>query len=171
MAEIQPKGDSGGKGGKKRAKKMSTKIDMTPMVDLAFLLLTFFMLTTTFAKPNVMQLTMPVKEKNPEEQTVLKASDAFTIIMGEKDKLYYYEGLLDENVKPQLKLSDYSADGIRKILLARQRQNPKTVVRQTRQYLLILKSGLMICMFDAAYTYIYETVKDARRCVNTYPGN
>jgi hypothetical protein len=51
------------------------------------------------------------------------------------------------------------------------RQNPKTVVRQTRQYLLILKSGLMICMFDAAYTYIYETVKDARRCVNTYPGN
>ena len=51
MAEIQPKGDGGGKGGKKRAKKMSTKIDMTPLVDLAFLLLTFFMLTTTFNKP------------------------------------------------------------------------------------------------------------------------
>ena len=101
---------------------------MTPMVDLAFLLLTFFILTASFNKPNVMQLTMPVKEKNPEEQTVLKASDAFTIIMGEKDKLYYYEGLLDESVKPELKLSDYSADGIRKILLARQRQNPKTVV-------------------------------------------
>jgi len=128
MAEIQQNSGGGGKGGKKRAKKMSTRIDMTPMVDLAFLLLTFFILTASFNKPNVMQLTMPVKEKNPEEQTVLKASDAFTIIMGEKDKLYYYEGLLDESVKPELKLSDYSADGIRKVLLARQRQNPKTVV-------------------------------------------
>ncbi|MBD2713875.1 biopolymer transporter ExbD [Microvirga sp. STR05] len=127
MAEIQQQADSG-KGGKKRAKKMSTKIDMTPMVDLAFLLLTFFMLTTTFNKPNVMQLTMPVKEKNPEDQSQIKASDAFTIVMGEANKLYYYEGLLADDVKPELKLSDYSADGIRKVLLARQRQNPKTVV-------------------------------------------
>ncbi|QNH61887.1 ExbD/TolR family protein [Hymenobacter sediminicola] len=127
MAEIQQQADSG-KGGKKRAKKMSTKIDMTPMVDLAFLLLTFFMLTTTFNKPNVMQLTMPVKEKNPDEQSQIKASDAFTIVMGEANKLYYYEGLLADDVKPELKLSNYSADGIRKVLLARQRQNPKTVV-------------------------------------------
>ena len=91
MAEIQQKGDSGGKGGKKRAKKASTKIDMTPMVDLAFLLLTFFMLTTTFAKPNVMQLTMPVKEKNPnpEEQTKIKASQAVTVILAPDDKIFY----------------------------------------------------------------------------------
>ena len=127
MAEIQQQADSG-KGGKKRAKKMSTKIDMTPMVDLAFLLLTFFMLTSTFNKPNVMQLTMPVKEKNPEEQSQIKASDAFTIIMGEANKLYYYEGLLAADVKPELKVSDYSAEGIRKVLLERQRRNPKTVI-------------------------------------------
>src|SRR4028119_1861504 len=127
MAEIQQQADSG-KGGKKRAKKMSTKIDMTPMVDLAFLLLTFFMLTTTFNKPNVMQLTMPVKEKNPEEQSQIKASDAFTIIMGEANKLYYYEGLLAADVKPELKVSDYSAEGIRKVLLERQTRNPKTVI-------------------------------------------
>jgi len=127
MAEIQQQADSG-KGGKKRAKKMSTKIDMTPMVDLAFLLLTFFMLTSTFNKPNVMQLTMPVKEKNPEEQSQIKASDAFTIIMGEANKLYYYEGLLAADVKPELKVSDYSAEGIRKVLLERQTRNPKTVI-------------------------------------------
>jgi biopolymer transport protein ExbD len=127
MAEIQQQADSG-KGGKKRAKKMSTKIDMTPMVDLAFLLLTFFMLTSTFNKPNVMQLTMPVKEKNPEEQSQIKASDAFTIIMGEANKLYYYEGLLAADVKPELKVSDYSAEGIRKVLLERRRRNPKTVI-------------------------------------------
>lgn len=127
MAEIQQQADSG-KGGKKRAKKMSTKIDMTPMVDLAFLLLTFFMLTTTFNKPNVMQLTMPVKEKNPEEQSQIKASNAFTILMGENNKVYFYDGLLADDVKPELKLTNYSADGIRKELLARRRNSELVVL-------------------------------------------
>ena len=126
MAEIQQQADSG-KGGKKRAKKMSTKIDMTPMVDLAFLLLTFFMLTTTFNKPNVMQLTMPVKEKDKTQQSEIKASNAFTILMGEANKVYFYDGLLADDVKPELKLTSYSADGIRKELLSR-RRNPELVV-------------------------------------------
>jgi biopolymer transport protein ExbD len=129
MAEIQQQGDSGGKGGKKRAKKMSTKIDMTPMVDLAFLLLTFFMLTTTFAKPNVMQITMPVPpEPNDPEPLALKASEAFTVVLGPKDKVYYYEGLVDATSKPELKLTDYSSNGIRKALLERHARVPKTTV-------------------------------------------
>jgi biopolymer transport protein ExbD len=134
MGEIQQQGGDSGKGGKKRAKKMSTKIDMTPMVDLAFLLLTFFMLTTTFAKPNVMQLTMPVKEKNPnpEEQTKIKASQAVTIILGAEDKVYYYFGLhqpKDPSVpKVELKVTDYSQNGIRKVLLDRQRQQPEPII-------------------------------------------
>ncbi|RAK64125.1 ExbD/TolR family protein [Hymenobacter edaphi] len=126
MAEIQQKDSGGGKGGKKRAKKMSTKIDMTPMVDLAFLLLTFFMLTTTFAKPKVMQISMPVKPKPEDEQQELKASDAFTVLLGENNKLYYYEGLVSE--KPQLQLSTYSADGIRQVLVNRRARRPSTVV-------------------------------------------
>ncbi|MCC3155699.1 biopolymer transporter ExbD [Hymenobacter sp. 15J16-1T3B] len=125
MAEIQQQADSG-KGGKKRAKKMSTKIDMTPMVDLAFLLLTFFMLTTTFAKPKVMQISMPVKPKPEDEQQELKASDAFTVLLGENNKLYYYEGLVTD--KPQLQLSSYSAEGIRKTLVDRRARRPTTVV-------------------------------------------
>lgn len=132
MAEIQPKGDSGGKGGKKRAKKMSTKIDMTPMVDLAFLLLTFFMLTTTFAKPNVMQLTMPVKKTDDVEDTKIKASQAMTILLGKDNKAYYYFGLNTPNdptvQKPELKVTNYSADGIRKVLLDRQRQRPEPII-------------------------------------------
>lgn len=128
MAEIQGKADSGGKGGKKRAKKMSTKIDMTPMVDLAFLLLTFFMLTTTFAKPNVMQLTMPVKEKNEDEQTKLKESEAFTIIMGENNKVYYYAGMNSAESKADLKVTNYGPNGIRQAILDRQRVQPKTVI-------------------------------------------
>jgi biopolymer transport protein ExbD len=129
MAEIQQQADSGGgKGGKKRAKKMSTKIDMTPMVDLAFLLLTFFMLTTTFNKPNVMAVTMPVKPKKEDPESQLKASNAFTVILGESNKVYYYEGLIDNDVKPELKVTNYGATGIRQALLQRMRANPNTVV-------------------------------------------
>ena len=132
MSEIQGKADSGGKGGKKRAKKMSTKIDMTPMVDLAFLLLTFFMLTTTFAKPNVMQLTMPVKQNKEDEETKIKASQAMTIVLGKDNKAYYYFGLNTPNDKtvqvPELKVTNFSANGIRQVLLTRQRQQPEPII-------------------------------------------
>ncbi|MBF9255251.1 biopolymer transporter ExbD [Pontibacter sp. 172403-2] len=115
MAEVQQQADSG-KGGKKRAKKMSTKIDMTPMVDLAFLLLTFFMLTTTFAKPQTMEINMPVKDVPKEEQIVLKASNAMTIILGDNDRIFYYFGLGDPAENPELIETDYSDSGIRDVL-------------------------------------------------------
>src|SRR5687768_3200774 len=123
MAEIQPKGDGGGKGGKKRAKKMSTKIDMTPMVDLAFLLITFFMLTTTFNKPQTMEVNMPDKTKD-EKKTDLKESKAMTIILGEENKVYYYMGIQN----PIVELTDYSDEGIRKILLQKNREIQGLVV-------------------------------------------
>ncbi|MEJ8803580.1 ExbD/TolR family protein [Pontibacter sp. H249] len=128
MAEVQEKADSG-KGGKKRAKKMSVHLDMTPMVDLAFLLLTFFMLTTTFSKPQTMEINMPVKEESPEDQMPLKASNALTIIVGENDKLFYYFGLGDPADNPEVLESDYSANGIRKVLLSpRVKSNDKMTV-------------------------------------------
>jgi len=117
MAEVQQQADSG-KGGKKRAKKMSTKIDMTPMVDLAFLLLTFFMLTTTFSKPQTMEINMPVKPENEDEQIALKASNAMTIVLGDEDRVFYYFGLGDPAENPEVIESDYSANGIRKVLLS-----------------------------------------------------
>mgnify|MGYP002777002128 CR=1 FL=1 len=126
MAEIQEKGGGGGK--KKGPKKQSTKIDMTPMVDLAFLLLTFFMLTTTFAKPNVMQISMPVPPEKEEEQPPLKASNALTVILGPNDKVFYYDGLVREGeAVPELVTTDYSANGIRKHLKERN-TNPKLFV-------------------------------------------
>lgn len=127
MAEIQEKGGDSGKGGKKRAKRSSTKIDMTPLVDLAALLITFFMLTTTFNKPQTMEINMPVKDVDPEEQIALKASNAMTIILGEDDNLYYYFGLAEDN--PQIVESSYAADGIRKVLVSpRVKSNDKMTV-------------------------------------------
>ncbi|WP_242923731.1 ExbD/TolR family protein [Pontibacter liquoris] len=95
---------------------MSTKIDMTPMVDLAFLLLTFFMLTTTFAKPQTMEINMPVKPDKEEEQIELKASNAMTIILAKDDKIFYYYGLGNPADNPEVVESDYSSNGIRKVL-------------------------------------------------------
>jgi biopolymer transport protein ExbD len=111
MAEIESGGGSRKKGAKVRSKKASTKVDMTPMVDLAFLLITFFMLTTTLNKPQALQVNMPDKndkEKKPE----IAESKAMTIILGENDKIYWYTGVKEPNVST----TDYSAEGIRHVL-------------------------------------------------------
>lgn len=95
MASIDTGGgDSGHKKGPgvKKAKKLSTRIDMTPMVDLGFLLITFFIFTATMSTPNTMRLIMPKDEKNPEDQTEVKESGALTILMGKGNGVYYYEG-------------------------------------------------------------------------------
>ncbi len=116
MADVQTGGDGGGKGkhGKKRAKKASTRIDMTPMVDLAFLLLTFFVLTSTFSKPTTMEIIMPVKDDN--DTAKIKVKKVVTFLLAENDKIYYYQGVLDSTVA----MNETSYDdtkGVRKILL------------------------------------------------------
>jgi biopolymer transport protein ExbD len=125
MAEIQGGGGGRGhkKGGKVRAKKQSTKVDMTPMVDLAFLLLTFFILTSTFNKPKTMEVTMPDKVQNEEEQTKINENDILNLVLAEDDKIYYWTGLT-----PPAEVTNYSKDGVRKLLLQRMKENPKMMV-------------------------------------------
>lgn len=121
MAEIAEDGGGGhGKGGKKRAKKQSTKIDMTPMVDLAFLLLTFFVLTSTFSKPKSMELTFPVPPENPTEQPPIK--NGITFLLTKDDRIFYYEGEFraepnDKGPKTTLSELDFSQGGLHKYLL------------------------------------------------------
>jgi biopolymer transport protein ExbD len=95
MASIDTGGDNGHKKGPgvKKAKRLSTTLDMTPMVDLGFLLITFFIFTTTMAQPTAMNLFMPKDVDKPEDQNKVKESGAFTIMFGKKDVVYYYEGL------------------------------------------------------------------------------
>ncbi|HQF28059.1 MAG TPA: biopolymer transporter ExbD [Bacteroidia bacterium] len=121
MAQIQSNEQDSGKGGKHgkvRAKKQSTHIDMTPMVDLAFLLLTFFMLTTTFGKPKTMEINMPVKD--PTNQAKNEVNNALTFLLSGDDKVYWYYGELKPETK--LTLTDYSPQGLRKLLLDRNKQ-------------------------------------------------
>lgn len=124
MAEIIQE-EKGGHGGKRRPKKHSTHIDMTPMVDLACLLITFFMLTTAFSKAKVMEIVLPEKIRDssqmPEGPRV-EADKTMHIIISGDNKLYYYVGLADPNKPeemPQLMPTDYSKDGIRQVLLER----------------------------------------------------
>jgi biopolymer transport protein ExbD len=96
MASIDSGGgDSGHKKGPgvKKAKKLSTRVDMTPMVDLGFLLITFFIFTATMKSPTVMDLNMP-KETDQKDETKIKQSGALTILLGKDDHVYYYEGEL-----------------------------------------------------------------------------
>jgi biopolymer transport protein ExbD len=118
MADIAQ--DSKGKGKKGKPKKLSTRVDFTPMVDLGFLLITFFMLATTFSKPQTMEIAMPSKDKvTEEEQTKVKASRAVTIILDKDDAVYYYEGTRDEKtgIDPVVTKTNFSPDGIRKFLI------------------------------------------------------
>ena len=107
---------------------MSTRIDMTPMVDLAFLLLTFFMLTTTFARPYTMELTMPVKN-GPD--TPVKESGAVTVLLGKAHQVHYYFGLNAAGrsaAAATLHTTSFAPTGIRQVLRERQRQGPIIVL-------------------------------------------
>lgn len=122
MAELNT-GDSGkGKGGKVRSKKSNAKVDLTAMVDLAFLLITFFMLTTSLSKPQSMDLGLPDKEKNPKDKTDIKVDQkrTMTIILGDNDKIKWFHGLL-ETPEPGGAPTDavYGRNGIRKEILKR----------------------------------------------------
>jgi biopolymer transport protein ExbD len=102
MAEMDTSGGGGKhkKGpGVKKGKKLSTGVDLTPMCDLGFLLITFFIFTTTMSQPTAMQMFLPKDVKNPEEQNKVKNSAVITLMLGKDDMIYYYEG--DDPTKMQ----------------------------------------------------------------------
>lgn len=116
MAEINTPTAGHKKGpGVKKGKKLSTRVDLTPMVDLGFLLITFFIFTTTMSRPTAMKLALP-KDVDDSEKIKIKVSAVITILMGNKDQLYYYEG--DDPTK--IKVTGFN--GIRSVLLDKKRR-------------------------------------------------
>lgn len=137
MAEIAEGGDSGG-GGKKRAKKSSTRVDMTPMVDLAFLLLTFFVLTSTFAEPKIMGLAYPAKP-DPRFPTPPPppVNNGITFILA-KDRIFYYKGEFKDGIT-QLEETTFDKNGVRKMLA----EDNKFVIRRHQELDLEVQRGQM----------------------------
>lgn len=122
MAEMDTSSGGGHKKGPgvKKGKKMSTRVDLTPMVDLGFLLITFFMFTTTLSKPKTMQINMPTDEKVEEaDKTKIKASTVITVLLSKNHRIYYYEGIGDDPTKPpDVKVTYFKPkDGIRDVII------------------------------------------------------
>ena len=118
MAEVQQKDNGGGKG---KQKKMTIRVDFTPMVDMNMLLITFFMLCTSLSKPQTMEISMPSNDKSitEEDQTKVKASRAITLILGGDDRGFYYTGEPNYEDYTSLKETTYEADGLRAMLMGR----------------------------------------------------
>lgn len=122
MAEMEVSDKGGKKGpGVKKGKKLSTRVDLTPMVDLGFLLITFFMFTTTLSKPKTMEINMPYKDEEvqEEEETKIKESTALTVLLSKKHRIYYYEGMAtDPTAPPDVRVTSFKQNkGIRDVII------------------------------------------------------
>ena len=103
---------------KSRQKKQQTRVDFTPMVDMMMLLITFFMLCTTLAKPQTMELSMPTNDNvDDTEKTVTKESYTITMFLGADNQIYYVEGQIKPEDPTCLKKTTWGKDGIRKALM------------------------------------------------------
>ena len=124
MAELDTSSGGGHKKGPgvKKGKKLSTRVDLTPMVDLGFLLITFFIFTTTMSQPTAMKLLLPDDKVKPEEQNKAKESGALTIIMGDDNHIYYYEGQLKPDASNFLSASYNGENSIREIIMKKKVQ-------------------------------------------------
>jgi biopolymer transport protein ExbD len=125
MAEMDTSGGGGHKKGPgvKKGKKLSTRVDLTPMVDLGFLLITFFIFTTTMSQPTAMRLFLPKDVKDPNEQNKVKNSAVITLMLGKNDVIYYYEGDSAQGLKP----TDFKK--VRDIIIDKKRRtDPKDFV-------------------------------------------
>ena len=119
MAEITTSGGHKKGPGVKKGKKLSTRVDLTPMVDLGFLLITFFIFTTTMSRPTALNLHLP-KDVPDKDEAPAKESAVITLMLGANDRVYYYEGA----DPAKLKASDFS--NIRDIILDKKRRTDPT---------------------------------------------
>jgi biopolymer transport protein ExbD len=161
MAEIIQEEKSGGK---KKAKKHAPHIDMTPMVDLMCLLITFFMLTTAFSKAKIMEIILPEKQKDNAPAPKISASRTLNIILGADNKIYTYPGTVKEedyNNLPPLSETDYSATGIRQILLERNR----TLAKKIADFNELVVTGKIVLTPDS----VQGSIKQLKKVDDTGP--
>ena len=133
MAELDTSGGGKKKGGKVRSKKASTRVDLTAMVDLAFLLITFFILTTTLQKPKAMDLVMPDKDEETNQQLPVPESRTMSVLLGTKNKVEWYIGS-PANLVAGPTVDGFGKNGIRKALL----ENGARIKQQSGKDMIVL---------------------------------
>ena len=161
------------------------RVDFTPMVDMNMLLITFFMLCTTLSKPQTMEISMPSNDKSITEQqkSMVKASQAITLLLGADNKLYYYEGEPNYKDYTSLKETSYTPDGIRSILLQKnvaavnkvralkqQKLDLKISEEEYRKQVSEIKSGkdtptvIIKATDDASYKNLIDALDEMQIC-------
>jgi biopolymer transport protein ExbD len=143
---------------------MDTRVNFTPMVDMMMLLITFFMLCTTLAKPQAMQLTMPSNDENVDKQdkSVTKASHTVTLYLGADDKIWYVAGLPNYEDPSCVKETSYGAKGIRDVLMrhtVEEGYNPVAMIMKAKQDLDAKKSAYGSTMTDQQYQEALSKLK------------
>lgn len=156
MADLDTSGGGSKKKGPgvKKGKKLSTRVDLTPMVDLGFLLITFFIFTTTMSQPTAMRLFLPKDTEKVEEQNKVKETGALTIMLGNDDKIFYYEGQLTEDAS---NFSETNFEDVRSVILNKKRST------NAEDFVVVLKPSP-----DATYKNIVDildemTINDVKR--------
>ncbi len=140
--------------GVKKAKKLSTRVDLTPMVDLGFLLITFFIFTTTMSQPTAMRLFLPKDTDKKEEQNKIKESGALTILLSKNDAVYYYEGALESDGS-NFKVTNFKE--IRDIIIdKKKRTNPE-------DFVVVIKPGDEATYKNAVDVLDEMTINDVKR--------
>lgn len=134
MAEMQPINRL--KRSAKKFNKKATLVDLTPMVDLGFLLITFFVFTNTMARPTVMNLNMPLDTVEPDDK--ICESCALTLLLDANNTIQYYEGIPGENTL--VKTTNFSKEGIRDIILQKKKQ-VQQLTKNHDEITLIIKSS------------------------------
>ena len=131
MAELQVSR----KGGKART---APRIDLTPMVDLGFLLITFFMMTTRMSEPKALDISMPYKPADEREVTAFYESSAITLIPTGGHKVYYYEGLYDPT-RPMKRVQSNDEPALRQVLATKQKQIANRADARERELQVLIK--------------------------------
>ncbi len=133
MAEIEIKKQ---KGKKKSFNKKSTRVDLTPMVDLGFLLITFFVFTTTMSTPKAMDLVMPYDKTSPNDP--ICESCVLTVLLDKDNRIKYYEGASENH--PVVRETDFAPEQIREVLMQKKAAVAK-VRGSSDQFILIIKAS------------------------------
>jgi biopolymer transport protein ExbD len=146
MAELDTSGGGHKKGpGVKKGKKLSTRVDLTPMVDLGFLLITFFIFTTTMSQPTALKLFLPDDKVTEEDQNKAKESGVLTILMGADNHIYYYEGQLKSDGSNFLSASFNGENSIRDVILKKKadvRSRSRDAENPYKDFVVVIKPSV-----------------------------